>query len=317
MEVLNKDELLKEDDGMSFEGYLCIHNYTDYPTKNGGTYYGGVVQANGDIQFKTWSGTPAFNTLSRDDVSGSICSVIGKVNEYNGVKSIILDEISVVKEDEAEKLGLNKMMFFYHKYDLESYWRKLLITLKKNVSEQALYIFNLIMNDKYDGDITVKDKFLTEFAALNYHDNCVGGLLAHTTKLENACKVMSMYSEIINRVGSDALYLGIAIHDIGKVFEYKDGVISTIGQRVSHNTYGCLMLAKHQEEIINLKGEDFYWTLISIIAQHHGEYGDRPRTVAAWVINQIDSFDATMTLLNQTLENSDSEMIKFDGLKLV
>ena len=77
---------------------------------------------------------------------------------------------------------------------------------------------------------------------------------------------------------------------------------------------GIYMLEKHREEIINLKGEDFYYSLISIISQHHGEYGEAPRTVAAYVIHQLDCLDSTLTLLDE-VSMADGQ-ISFNSMKL-
>lgn len=318
MDIIKKEAILKGADGERLSGYVYIQSYSESPTKNGGSYIGGVLQADGDMQFKAWGKSYAIDKMRMSDMQNKICSIEGYINEYGGVNSVIIEDIAVVEDDEAEKLGLNKVMFYHNKYNVEAYWKTMIGILQKNLSEQAMYIFNIIMettiNDKGE---TLKDKFLLEYAAINYHDNCVSGLLAHTTKVLNMCKIIKVYPEIQERIGTDLLYLGVALHDIGKVLEYDGGSISNMGMRLSHNILGIMILEKHEEEIVKLKGGDFYSMLVAIISQHHGEYGDRPRTLAAYVINQIDCLDSTLTLLNQTLENGVSEQIKFDGYKLV
>ena len=127
-----------------------------------------------------------------------------------------------------------------------------------------------------------------------------------------------MYPNITSKVNKDLLYLGCAIHDIGKVYEYNNGLISSQGKFISHLTSGILLLDKYREDIVMLMGEDFFYSLMSIVSQHHGEYGEKPRTIAAYVIHILDLLDTNLTTLDLSCESIEKgEQVKFDGLTLI
>lgn len=309
MKILVRDEILKKSDGALVEGYIYLRSYQVSPTKNGGSYVGGHVEVKGDMPFKAWGGSSAFEALTGGKCQGKICKVTGRVNEYGGVISLIFDTMVVLADGET---SLTPSDFFKDKYDIEAWYSELYKLMKKNLSENAMKVFELVMSGE------ILERFKIEYAAINYHDNCKGGLLAHTTKVVKICSIIRMYPELRSRVSDDLLYLSAVFHDIGKIFEYRDGVIDKMGKAMAHPTIGCLMISNYQEEIQSLMGEEFYYNLLSAIAQHNGEeYGEAPRTIVAWVLNRFDLIDSELTLLNQNLKGKDSDAtIAVGGLKL-
>lgn len=301
--VLNKEDILSKGDGFPVSGYAYIRSYSEQPTKNGSSFLSGHMECKGDIAFKVWRGS-AFDSMKADDMQGSICYINAEVNEYNGQKSLIIN--SIIKVDSTE---LSEVDFLVPKYNTESFWSSLVGTLEKNVTAEALNVFKLVM-----GEYT--ERFKLEYAAINHHDNCLSGLLAHTNKVLKAGTILKMYPEIIKKVDADVLYVGMAIHDIGKVLEYSMGSISEVGKIISHNTIGISILEGVREDIIKLKGETFYYTMLSIISQHHGEFGERPRTVAAYVVHLFDMLESRLATVSQMLEELDGDMIVCEGYKL-
>lgn len=208
--------------------------------------------------------------------------------------------------------GLYKKDFYAEKYAADAYWVNLCKTVCSNISEDGSKVFEAIFNDE------LKERFCEEFAAIGHHDNCRSGLLAHTAKVAKVCTVIKVYPEIMSRVGKDLLFIAAAVHDIGKVREYDNGVISEEGKRISHNISGILMLEQHKDVIVDLKGEQFYTDLVSVIATHHGEYGERPRTVIAYVIHLIDCLESNLASINQQLETVEKDsQIVVEGMRLV
>lgn len=309
MEILKKKDLVKKNDGEYVKGYALIKQYSKQPTKNGGSYLGGTVEVQGSIGFKVWSSARCFADMDKMDYAESVCIIEGKINIYGGQPGLIIEECTAIEESQ---FGMSKADFFEEKYNAESYWSNLVKTLQANVSENAMQVFNLVMNEE------VKETFMVEFAAAYHHDNCRSGLLAHTTKTVKIATLCKIYPDLYKRIGVDLLLVGTALHDIGKVREYSNGVISEEGKRFSHNTSGVLMIAKYEEEIVELMGKQFYEDLLSIIAQHHGEYGEHPRTIAAFVVHQIDCLDSVLTGINQQLEGIEPEtQISVGGEKLI
>ena len=309
MRILVKKDLLEMRDQDKVQGYIYVKSYSVQPTKNGGSYIGGLLEAKGSLPFKVWSNAPCFSDMAINNYNETICMVDAKVNVYGGSYSLVLDSCRAV---DLRTFEYQVSDFYEEKYNAESYWKTLCGTLKKHLSENAYKVFEIVVS----GD--VKEAFLKEFAAISHHDAYVSGLLAHTTKVVKLATVIKMYPDIVRIVGNDLLFLGSALHDIGKTREYNNGVISDEGKRISHLTSGILMLEKHREEIISLMGESFYIDLLSVISQHHGEYADHPRTVAAAVINQIDCLDSHLTTLNEMLEGCDKgTQFVFAGDRLV
>lgn len=309
LEVLKKKDLVKKNDGEYIKGYVLIKQYSKQPTKNGGAYLGGTLKAQGSLGFKVWSSANCFADMDKLDYQDSVCAIVGKINIYNGQAGVIIEDCKAINESE---IGISKADFYEEKYDAESYWNNLVKTVQANVSENALKVFELMFTED------VKEKFKVEFAASFHHDNCRSGLIAHTTKTVKIATLVKIYPDLFKRIGADLLFLGTALHDIGKLREYQNGVISEEGKRISHNTSGVLMLAKHEDEIVELMGETFYGELSSVISQHHGEYGEHPRTIAAFVIHQIDCMDSILTSLNQQLEGIEPDtQISVEGTKLI
>lgn len=311
--VLNKEELQKLYDGSRVSGYVLLRGYTKQPTKNGGEYIAGSVEAQGNVPFKAWGNSEAFITLSNSrDYENKICHVRAEANIYGGVFSLIIREISLADMDTLESEGISESDFLSSMYNPEIYWREFENTFKKNTSEEAHEVFDSIMTG------VVKNAFLTEFAAIAHHDNCRSGLLAHSTKVVKIATILKMYPNILKRVGKDLIFLGAAIHDIGKIMEYNNGVISNNGKLLCHTISGVVLLEENYKDIIVKKmGNAFYVRLISIVSCHHGEYGESPRTVEAYVIHLLDCLESNLTSINQKLEGvSIEDQIQIEGMRL-
>lgn len=312
MNKLNLVDIQSMVDRTPVSGICLLQTYSKQPTKNGGFYIGGILTTNdGSIQFKSWSNSSAYRLMEDDDIKGSICEVSAEVNEYGGVKSLIVSYVKVLTSDVIEEMGISEADFMYSKYNVDAYFVKFNSLMEKNLSEGGMRVFNAVMG-KYG------DRFKQEFAAMHHHDNCKGGLLAHTLKVCQIASIVSLYPNILNWVSKDLLYLGCALHDIGKVSEYNLGDISEEGKVLSHLISGALIIANEFEDIICREmGDRFFYDLISIISSHHGEFGEPPRTVAAYIIHKLDMLDSIFTSFNDSLEDAKKgDVMMYDGFKL-
>lgn len=277
-------------DGQVIETVAFIKSYAVRSAKNNSKFIDGMLEMKGSVSFKVWSGA-VFNDLEKYDYQNLVCHVEAKVNEYNGNKSLILMGVRALEE------GIhNPADFFEEKYQVNAYWDALCKLVHKNCSPVGAEIFNKVFGE-------IEERFKVEFAARSHHDAVRGGLLAHTYKLTFIMsKVVKLYPNIMKVVDNDLFALGSAIHDIGKIYEYTNGVIQGSGLVVSHNTFGVELLSKNKDFIIEKKNEEFYYRLLAIIVQHHGEFGETPRAVEAFLVHMVDYLESSFQSIDESFE---------------
>lgn len=277
-------------DGQVIEGMIYVKSYAVRPTKSGNKYIDGVAEMKGTVTFKVWSGV-AFDEMDRHDYQGLVCYVTAKVNEYNGNKGLVLTTIRALEEG-----AYDVSEFFEERYNTEAYWKAMRDLVAGSCSAEALEIYDEVFRG-------IENRFKVEFAARTHHDAVRSGLLAHTYKVAYIMScVIRNYSFIVSRCSVDALILGCCFHDIGKIYEYSNGVIVGSGLVVSHNTFGVEYLAGFKSFIVDRKGEEFYYRLVSVIVQHHGEFGERPRSVEAFLVHMADYLESSFQGVNESLE---------------
>lgn len=292
-DILSMEVIKGMSDGELVSGLMYLKDYTKKPTKNGGFFIDGTSEVKGAIQFKAWGNSVAFSKMDEEDYTDHVVWVNGKVNLFGGAISLIIDDLNAV---EAESSGITEADFFYSKYNGKAYMEAIRKSLVKMAGEKALKAFNILIGD-------IEESFIQEFAAKGHHDNCRSGLVAHTYKVLYIGKVLKMYQNIMTFEGTtDLLYLGCAIHDIGKTVEYKNGSVVGLGRICSHHTFGVEMLMKHKDELISLYDEEFFYRLCAIVEQHHGEFEESPRTFEAYIIHLIDKFESDLQFIDQSLE---------------
>lgn len=305
--MITKRELEGMADGQRISFMAVFQNIEERLTRNqSSSFLTGNLHCVGAVPFKVWSNAQCFVELkcNADTYLGVVCEFTGKVNIYEGQYSVIIESCRLAKGNNVPDV----MDFYDSKYDGERYWGMLYSMIQKNCSENAIKVFDMIME-------TYKDSFLTEFAAISHHDNCKSGLLGHSTKLVKLESVLNMYPEVVKRSGGkDVLYIGGALHDIGKVLEYFNGSISNIGRRISHMVAGAMILSDFEKEIVDLMGEEFYLNIVAIVSEHAGEYGERPRTVGAYVIHLLDMLESRLASLEEIAGNP--QQLFYEGYKL-
>ena len=289
-------------------GCVLIQSYATAPQKNGGQYISGHLQALGDIPFKVWSDNSPTSLyakmVSSQEYAGKVMKITAKTDFFGGVLSLVISDGGVVPESE----GISASDLMENIYDAAKYMQTLRTTLQKQCSDKAVMVFELIMSE-------LEGKFVKEFGAIYHHDNCKSGLLAHTTKLTRLATMVKLYPSLLSRVSPDVLFIGCALHDIGKVMEYNSGSISEEGKLLSHMILGPVLLSRYEDEISKLMGRSYYLELLAILGSHAGEFGERPRTVAAYVIHLLDCMEAKLASVNALCADTDGQ-IKWEGYTL-
>ena len=242
----------------------------------------------GSIEGVIW--TEVFRN-SDDFSEGDFVLVKGDVRQYRSSMQLVINSISKIENKE----------------DIE--YSDFIRATKKNIddmfSEIESYI-NSIKNSylKELLDLYFKDKkFIEDFknatAAVRYHHAYRGGLLEHTLAVTKICNMLTGIYDNLNR---DLLISGAILHDIGKIREYKTGVIIKVsdeGKLLGHITigYGWIL-----EEIKKIDGfpRDLSERLLHIILSHHGrkEWGSpvEPQFPEAEILHYLDMMDSRFKL---------------------
>lgn len=277
-----------------------ISSLVEAETKTGNTYYKGSLISGEVTNFISFD-TPKFGGVSE----GDIAVVEGEIGEYNGSRQLKLKKISKAEGKEYEGITKSDLLVSrYSKEELKTWLERFVSTL----SDDGQKVFKLLVEP-------VKKRFYKEFAAVRHHDNTKNGLFAHSAKTALIMeRIVDLYPSLTEREGTDKdlFMLGAFLHDIGKVEEYCDGEMSEIGALLSHRVLGLKYVYELRGNIVSIKGEEWYYRLLSVISQHHGEYEERPRTIEAYIVHLADSMDAAVTPLVDAI-NSDSLPFRADN----
>lgn len=213
------------------------------------------------------------------------------VESYKGNSSCKLTGLT----GSYDEIEINR---WYKKLDSKENGTKLLSALKGVVSDDVFALVLKMFNEN-GHEITVA--MAAQYGG--YHDGVIGGLLNHLRKLVNYGRIaMAEYESTFTQRERDLFFLGLVLHDMGKIYELKDGAYWE-ESIVAHTTSGIWFLDKYKNEIIEKFGRMFYLELVAIISQHHGEFGERPKTVYAYLVHVVDLLDARVSGLQKKLDD--------------
>lgn len=259
---------------------------------------GHFIQMDDSYEFKIWE-EEIFSVVQANGTGLYDVEVIGA--EYNGfyftVKNIEPSrDTSISKSDFLPRIPRDY---------INAQWRDVVNKLKAHgVSDNCWKLVQKIIEDE-----EVNGRFTIEGAAVYYHDNKIGGLVNHTSKMLNILVAMLENNKELLEC-ADLLTFSIVVHDIGKVFEY-DNLSPSEFWYANHRVRGIELIAKYYDDIVDLYGEVFYRHVQSVIAGHHGEYADRPNTVTAAIVHFIDTLESQTTGLVAAVINSKDDRIRF------
>lgn len=277
--------------GMTVDGLMLLTNIAFSKTSTGGDM--------ARVTFVLEDGTTSNAITFDDSLLGEIkymktpaqVDAVVVVDNYKGNPSCKLTGIRSIY-DEVE---VNR---WYKKLNSKENGSKVLAALRGVLSEDAFALVLKMFNENGQ-DIAVA--MAAQYGG--YHDGVIGGLLNHLRKLVNYGRVaMVEYENTFTQKERDLFFMGLVLHDMGKIYELKDGAYWE-ESIVAHTTSGIWFLDKYKDEIIEKFGRMFYLELIAIITQHHGEFGERPKTVYAYLVHVVDLLDARVSGLQKKLDD--------------
>ena len=309
IKIITKEDLANAKESEILSGYVYLKNFDKQITKNGEEMYRGIICVQTEISFVTFNSYKAFDVL-KEDLKKSIINCKLQVKLYNGKKNFSLLEIL----GKCNDISITKDMFCPpDKYNVEQNAEEFISFMEEKLSDKGFDLFLNIFGLNEDG--TLFEAFKNGYAATTNHDNLKGGLLAHSFK---CVKILDYFiknynwlnnistKELENSELKDLLYLGLAIHDIGKTKEIDENLYLENSFN-SHRILGAEMLFSYKDLIIDLYNEHFYNLLISILVGHHDIYDDKAKTIYAFIAHKIDEIESLMTDLDQRFDFSIQE----------
>ena len=319
--LLNKEEILQQADKELVKGISILSSYSVQTAKNGKEYYNGTLKAQGNLEFKVWGGS-LFDQLKAEDYTGVPVYIEAEVNVWNDTKSLILKKVVAV---DVADLGIDITPLDPTKYDISTNEKEFYALLKEELSPNAFELFKKIYN-------RIRKEFRSEYAAVKIHDAYRGGLLAHTLKMLKVLQfIWNTYPNIRENMNKDLVFIGLAVHDMGKIVEYNNGTRTDIAF-ATHNFLGQEILFEFKKDIVEgfeatIKGSeetlsvepfgtDFYYRLQAIIQQHHGEFGEPCHTIESYLVHLVDMFESRVEIFEESLPFTGTLSIDFGKYRL-
>lgn len=319
-DILTKEMIEKATDGTTVEGLVYLRYLKKTISAKNTPYLAGEIETKEKFGVVMWSRCPDYAKLENTELLNTLVLINGVINEYAGRKSIQLNSVTEV-DPKIYNVNVDELKCIKYKKDV--YAKCLIDEVNTNVSQKGVELFNIIFKPEETNGIW--NKFIIEYAAKNYHDNCESGLLAHTYKCVRLFKYLMGPYKWIQQLKTteipetsdivDLLYLGIILHDIGKVFEMNEGIYVPDSFN-THRIMGLEILFENKQEIISRYNSHWYQALVSIINGHHnGVAGsENAKTLYAYIVHKIDDMEATFTGIGQLVETSTIDNV--EGAKI-
>lgn len=296
MAIINLKEALERDRMTS--GAVYVNGVPQIRTgKKGEFMVGTFMHGRDSVEFKIWDST----TFLPVSVNGSgVYEAEVQGSEFNGQIYLTVKRIAPQLDPSIKAADFLPSV---DRQDISEVWQE----VKKDLLHLGLRQDGLQLLLKIINDPELGGRFMQEGAAMNRHDNQIGGLANHTFKmLRILVALIKNNPELQENV--DLLTYGIMLHDIGKVYEYNNLELGEYWY-AHHRIRGIEYLTKWKDEISDLYSEAFYRHIQAIISGHHGEYGDRPTTLSAGIIHYVDTIESQVTGLLEDWAKTNSAQL--------
>lgn len=290
MEILNLQKALEL--GRVSAGLVYVNNMPQVRQgKKNDFMVGKFVNGASSVEFKIWE-ERTFKTVLNHGIG--IYEVEVEGSEFNGsyltVRRINISTDKTVKNSDFLQALPVELIANLQKKAYEQ-------AKAAGVSDKGLELLDTLLHaPELDG------RFFLEGAAISHHDNQIRGLAHHSFKmLEILATILTQHEEL--KAQADLLALGVTLHDVGKVWEYNELSMSEYWYS-NHRARGLEYLAFKKDLIVAAYDEKFYRQMQAIIMGHHGDYGDRPTTIACAIVHYIDTLESQVTGMLEDLNRS-------------
>lgn len=306
--MLNQKEIISLATGERVTLYLLISKIEKRKTKTGSDFLNLEFRdQTSTIVGRYWQGFESFLDSVKE---GSIAKVAGKVDEYNGIKQIIIDKARVVEDE--DKVGIDDF--------LPRSERELPIMIDE-LNEKISSIQNPFLKKLIDKMLSGNsyEKYIRVPAGKAWHHSYISGLLEHTIEIIKICELMCEFHSELNR---DLLITGAILHDFGKVEELsiESGFDYTDKGRLMGHIVICSNMINEAASTI----PDFPAELLNLVQHlvlsHQGKLEQAspvlPKTLEAIALYHADELSAKTNAYKQAVktavqENEDARWTKF------
>ena len=280
------------------EGYCIIKSLEKKVNVKGVPYLDLVLcDKTGEINAKLWD----YKEYIHGEYSaGELIKIRGTITQYNGADQLRIDKIRAVAESDNIDIG---DFVPSAEYPGKLMLDKIYSYIDSITDTQIKTLTKALISD-------CEDKLLFWPAAYKLHHAMRGGLLYHTLSiLRLADSVCGVYPS----VDRDLLVAGAVLHDICKIDEFDispSGIVtnySVKGELLGHLVMGSMKIQQKAKEL-GIDGECV--TLLEhMVISHHGspEFGAavRPMFLEAELLSQLDTLDATVFEISDTLSETE------------
>lgn len=280
------------ENGLQIEIPMLIGAVTKGVTQNGAPYLNILFQdSSGTIDGKWWDVNPS---IEKEVAQGRIGLVKCDVLLYRQNLQVRVHSIDFSNQYELDEFVPGST------YSKEF--------LKEEINKYVLMIENPIYRNIVEASMELYGEDFYEYpAATRNHHDFVGGLASHVYGMAKMAVVMKDMYPIIDL---DLLLAGVLLHDLGKIDEYTQAVLSEYsieGRLLGHISIMHAVLYDIAKDL-NLLDTEEVMLLRHLILSHHGqlEFGSpvRPMVVEAEVLNFLDNLDARMNMIEKLMDET-------------
>ncbi|MCK5114406.1 MAG: HD domain-containing protein [Phycisphaerae bacterium] len=286
--------------GMTVDQVFVVRSKELRTTKAGGLFISFELgDSSGGIPAKLWQASEAvFNGIEAE----GFLQVKGRVEDYRGTLQLSIDSCRPYPKD---KVNMSEFLPV-SPYDIEEMWTETLEILHKIKNK---HIKRLIKKFLEDQKLVAAIKRAP--AAMQMHQNYIGGLLEHTLNvMRGADRLLTMYP-LLN---ADLVLASAFLHDLGKAAELTSGLTihyTDRGALVGHIVVAAMWVQQKAAAVSDELGEPFPRRIVDllqhIILAHHGQYDfgspKLPAVPEAFFIHYLDNLDAKMFMTATAIEN--------------